>query len=100
MKELLGLIAFVGFVILAVLGFPAFARWADRRRVRRKIESLGGEVIEIERGIPASWSELLGRGITTGWRVRYRDKDGQEHVASVTATAFLIVVKEDKPHEP
>jgi hypothetical protein len=94
--EIGGVITFVvvGILIVAV---PFVIPWADRRRVRRKIESIGGRVVSIEFETPLLLRWAITGGNTTFWTVRYVAKTGERRVAFCIVDSFRCHIKKDEP---
>jgi hypothetical protein len=74
--------------------------WADRRRVRRKIESIGGRVVSIERGPLLVLRWVINVGHATFWTVRYVAKTGERRVAFCIVGSFRCHIKKDEPDIP
>jgi hypothetical protein len=96
MMEIGGVITFV-LVAIVIVAAPFVIPWADRRRVRRKIESIGGRVVSIERGPLLVLRWVINVGHATFWTVRYVAKTGERRVAFCIVGSFRCHIKKDEP---
>lgn len=94
--EIGGVITFVAVGIL-IVAVPFVIPWADRRRVERKIESIGGRVVSIERGPLLLLRWAISEWNTTFWTVRYVARTGERRVAFCVAGSLRCYVKKDEP---
>jgi len=98
MARILPTVAFVVLFVAVMVGALLLVPWADRRRIRRMIENLGGEVLSIEPGTPSPLRFLLSERNTTFWRVRYRDgRSGEVRVAECFASCLRCKIYRDEP---
>ncbi len=89
----LAAIAVALLTVAAVLVIP----WADRRRARRKIESIGGRVVSVESHTPSFRRRIRAERNTTFWLVRYVSRTGERRVARCATGIFGTKIEEDEP---
>lgn len=96
---LLALVTLVaGFAVagILVLRFKLFA-WLDRSRVTRLFERRGADILEVHYDAPCDTGMYLADRTATFWRIRYRDSNGQERVATCAATFLRCKIMKDEP---
>jgi hypothetical protein len=83
-------------VIMLLVTAIFFVPWADRLRVRRTVERLGGTVVSVDRVTPSLPRRSLSEGSTTFWMVCYKAKTGEHRVAHCVATCLRCYIDKDE----